>query len=543
MVSSRKSSILGPDGRPVDILIGEEFAAPQAQGPRTLPTDAIATGLSPDSLAHILRQAELGNARAYLTLAIEMEERYLHYASQLQTRRLAFDAIPPTLDIPEGVPTKIIDAVYELIEKPEFDVACSDMTDGIAKGFSAVEPIWEYQNNLLQPIEYHYRDPRFFQFDKLTLSELRLIVEGNLDGEIIPAPNMIRHFPRTRSGLPLRVGLARPAAWAYIIQMFSLQDWAAFAEKYGVPFLLGRYHETASPQDKRTLLNAVRSFANDAAAIAPRGMEIEFHSVDGNQGAAVFGSLLSHLDKQISKLVVGQTMTADDGSSLGQAKVHNEVRLDILRADCKQAAATLNRDLIRWFISMNFGPQDVYPAIRFNVSEPEDVKALADATKIGVEMGLKVSQREYRNKLGWAEPDKDEDVLIPPQLIGQKENDSSEKEKKEKKQQLSASSGFVSHHSSCTCPYCHPNPLPNTLNAKPQTDRDVISELAADELSDYEEITDPLLNQLFLLAVESGSYEEVLTKLDELRLDTGPLQDRLARATMKARGIGNAKDL
>lgn len=73
-------------------------------------------------------------------------------------------------------------------------------------------------------------------------------------------------------------------------------------------------------------------------------MKIEFEEIaNAAGGAELFERLAEWLDKQISKAVLGQTMTTDDGSSQSQANVHNEVRMDILRADAKQLAATLNR--------------------------------------------------------------------------------------------------------------------------------------------------------------------------------------------------------
>lgn len=152
---------------------------------------------------------------------------------------------------------------------------------------------------------------------------------------------------------------------------------------------------------KRTLLRAVASIANDAAAIIPIGMEIDFQEAKGSQGEAVFGGLTTYIDKAISKLVVGQTMTADDGASLGQAKIHNEVRLDILRADSRQIANTLNRDLIPFFVALNFGPQAAYPNVDMPVAEPEDVVALTTAVKALVPLGLKVSQREMRERIDY----------------------------------------------------------------------------------------------------------------------------------------------
>ncbi len=528
----KKAVLYGPNGQTIDsaTLEGSQ-AAPTQSGVRAISKDNQAKGLTPEKLAGILKKAVEGDAGAYLTLAYDMEERYLHYASQLQTRRLAFDGIPATITTPKGVSTKIIDAVNELVEGFGFRDACMDLTDGQGKGFAVIEPRWEYEGKLLRPIEYSFRDPRFFTVDKINHADLRLLTDDNREGIPLDPAAFVVHKPRTRAGLPLRVGLARPAAWGFLIQSFALQDWAAFCEIYGIPFRLGKYPQQASESDKRNLLRAVRDFANDAAAIVPAGTEIIFHSVTGNQGQQVFGGLLGYIDRQISKLVVGQTMTADEGSSLSQAKIHNEVRLDILRADCRQMAATINRDLVRFFVSMNFGPQDNYPQVEFPVTEPEDIKALAESLSKTVPLGLRVSQREIREKFGLSEPQKDEEILVAPKAAEAVEKPS------EKEQDAKLS---LRHGTGCLCRSCAGSA--RLAAEDPDKDKDDIDHLADDMLADWEEITDPLLESLFALAAECSSFDEVLARLDSLRLDSGPLRERLAKAMAISRGIGDVKD-
>ncbi len=417
MVSTRRSTILGPDGHPFEMpLLTEEVAPPTEWGARSLRMAGVASGLTPERLAAIMRQADVGHARAYLTLAMEMQERYMHYRSQLQVRRLAFDTIEPSVSAPEGCPAKIVDAVTELVNEPGFRAACSELQDAVPKGYAIVEPIWDYQRGMLRPVRYEHRDPRFFQVDRVTQRELRLASDTDLDGVPVRDGVFLRHVPAIETGVPLRRGLARPAAWAFLIQSFTLQDWAAFSEIYGIPFRIGRYGPNATADDKRTLYRAVRDIANDGAAIVPLGMEMEFVSVSGQHGEAVFGELIRYLDLQISKVVLGQTMTADAGSSgsLAQAKVHNEVRLDIKRADGQQTAGTINRDLIPYFVAFNFGPQDRYPQVSFPVARPEDITALSEAVARLVPLGLRVSQRQMRHKLALSEPEAGEELLGAP---------------------------------------------------------------------------------------------------------------------------------
>lgn len=552
MVSTRTSSILGPDGRPIEVgLLSEEIATPTIAGVRRTHEERVATGLTPERLGTILRDAAEGNARSYLTLAEEMEERYLHFASQLQTRRLGIESMEHTIEA-KGVQTKIVDAVHELVEDAGFADARAHLPDALNKSYACVEMVWEYERKALRPVQYIDRDARFFQFDRLTLRHLRLAVDGSIEGEELPQAKFLRHLPRTKMGIPLRRGLARPAAWAYIIQQFTLQDWAAFAEVYGMPLRVGKYPAGASASDKRTLLKAVASIANDAAAIIPVGMDIEFHKIEGQQGVAVFGGLLDYVDKQISKLVVGQTMTSDNGSSLGQAKIHNEVRLDILRADCKQLAATINRDLIKPFVDLNFGPQDTYPKIEIPVPDPEDITALSDALDKLVPLGLRVAQAEVREKLGLSDPQPDDDLLgkadtssassptdAKPAPSDQQPSDHTKLAQDAKAKVAALSAIVMDHKRSCHCGACTAMlaaeaGVPDAL--------DQMDTLFVDALADWQAIADPVTAPILDIMNSSASFEEALKMLETRRPDVSKLADRLGRLTAIARGIGDIAD-
>ncbi|EAU40172.1 hypothetical protein FP2506_11467 [Fulvimarina pelagi HTCC2506] len=517
-----------------------EFATPQEVGPRRVIGETIISGLGPRRLASILQESAQGRNLSYLTLAEEMEERYLHYASQLQTRRLAIEGIAPSIEHDETVPAKIVDAVNALIEGDAFEEMSGSLTDAIGKGYSVSEMIWEYQDRVLQPVEYKWRDPRFFQFDEATRTELRLRDMSDIrNGLELPAAKFIVHEPRTKMGLTIRRGMARPAAWAFLIQSYSLKDWAAFAEIYGVPLRVGKYHANASDKDKRSLLRAVRDISNDAAAIIPMGMEFEFAKVEGQHGESVFGGLLDYCDKQVSKLILGQTMTSDDGSSQAQANVHNDVRLDILKADAKQQAQTINRDLIRPFVIMNFGEQAVYPRVAFPVAEPEDIKGLTDAVSRMVPLGLKVSQREMRERIGLGEPEDDEELLVPEAKAPAIEVKPGTAGVARESETVPPTSLAV-HTTGCRCSSC----AIATLAAKPApVDAvDEVEQLAAEALSEWEAIADPILTPLRAIIAEETTFEGVLKRLETEGPDTRRLAAALARSTAIARGIGDVDD-
>ncbi|WP_411832315.1 DUF935 domain-containing protein [Pseudoxanthomonas mexicana] len=411
-----KSKILGPDGQPIQYeVLDREISAGGLTGIRQVWHTGVADGMTPVRLASILEGAAAGNAYDYLTLAEEMEERDLHYASVLGTRKLAFAGLEIQVDAAtdEARDVEIADAVREVIATPDFGEMISDLTDALGKGYSVVEIIWDRSGTPWKAARLEHRDPRFFRFDQATGRQLRLLDDADPVNGIALAPyKFIVHLPKIRSGLPVRGGLARLAAVGYMCKAWTWKDWMAFADIFGLPMRVGTYGNGAKEEDIARLMSAVANLGSDAAAVIHESTRISFEAAPNTAGAAdFFEKLATWWDKQISKGVLGQTMTADDGSSHSQAKVHNEVRLDLLKADAQALENTLNRDLVRAFVDLNFGPGR-YPILKVPVPEPEDTRLLIDALEKLVPMGLEVEQSIIRDKLGLPDPATGKDVKL-----------------------------------------------------------------------------------------------------------------------------------
>lgn len=377
----------------------------------------IADGLTPETLSQVLKSAVAGYAVPYLTLAEEIEERDLHYASVLGTRKRAVTGLQITVESASDDPRDqdLAEAVRGLTARPEFRFMLTDLMDALGKGYSAVELIWN-QGEVWEP-QYAWRDPRYFRFDRDTQTKLQIADGFNEPARDLMPMKFIVHVPHLKSGLPIRGGLARLALFGYLCKRWTIKDWMAFADIYGVPLRLGIYEEGTKPEDVEKLLAAVLGIGNDAAAVIKGNMRIEFPTAPmGAGGDQLFQGLADWWDRQLSKGILGQTMTTDNGSSLSQAKVHNEVREDILIDDAQQVSATINRDLIRPFIDLNFGPQKAYPRVVLYIPDEEDLALLITALKELVPLGLRVEQSVIRDKLGLPDPPEgvpDADLLMP----------------------------------------------------------------------------------------------------------------------------------
>lgn len=395
--------------------LAREVAAPRMASVRSILSAHPASGLTPIRLAQLLRAAEDGDATAYLELAEEMEEKDLHYLAQLGTRKRAVAQLPITVEAASDAAhhKEHADFIRKWLDRDMLQAEVFDILDAIGKGYSATEMIWRTNPGIWTPQDLKWRMPQWFEFDRINGETLKLRTSGE------PAPleagKFIVHVSKAKSGLPIRGGLARAVAWGWMFKNFSIKDWVSFLETYGMPLRVGRYDNGESEDNIAILARAVADLGSDAAAVFPKTMEVQF--IDGKGGSApgdLWRSMAEYIDDQVSKVVLGQTNTADakaGGLGSGQAEVHNEVRKDIRDFDAAMLAATIRRDVVVPMIMLNFGPQDEYPRIKVGEVDSEDVETLLNAARVLVPMGVRVGARQMGEKTGLPVPEPGEDVL------------------------------------------------------------------------------------------------------------------------------------
>lgn len=535
----RKPRLLDHRGQPVDLTaLKEDFVAPTLDRINSVWSDTIVTGLTPVGLAGVLKSASMGHPDRFMLIAEEMEERDAHYASVLGTRKRAITSVEPIVVAAskDAEDQRISEAVQEIVDDPDFvDDCVTDALDALGKGYSLVEIMWERNAREWHPTGYHWRNQRHFLLDRIDGRTLRMKDPLALDGVDLPPFKFVTHTPKLKSGLPVRGGLARLCSWAFLFKSYTLKDWMAFLEVFGMPLRVGRYGQGASQDNKRVLLKAVREISTDAAAIIPKDMDIEFIEAKGGQGNAVFGAMSEYLDKQVSKAVLGQTMSTDEGASLSQAQVHENVRNDIARADARQAAATINRDLIRPFIDLNFGSRDKYPMVVFPITEGEDITALTDAVAKLVPLGLAVSKKSMLEKLGLDEPDDEDELLAPAAAPAPIEDGKDEPPPDETELPDDDSETEATARELPVCPNC------GERHALAEDQRGPIDALVDEAASEWEQDLAPIIRPIEELFKRAKTYDELADGLDDLiaKMDAGPLVDRIAKLAMKARGNGD----
>lgn len=375
-------------------------------------------GLTPVKLAEIFREADAGDVLRQMELFEELEEKDPHLFSQLQTRKnavtgLDFEIVPfDSDDERDKEIAEFVEAQLGSIESME-DVM-TDLLDAIGKGFAVSEIMWGYDEGHVVVNDIRSRHQKRFFWDSIDDS-FKVRTQAEPGGILLPDSKFIVHRYKARSGHPSRAGILRVVSWMYLFKNYDVKDWVAFAEVYGMPLRLGKYQPGASEDDKIALMQALVQIGTDAAGIIPDGTSIEFITTEKTSSTDLYEKLARYCDEQISKAVLGQTLTSDSGGgSYAQSKTHNEVRHDLTVADCKSLAATLRRDLIRPLVIFNFGEDKRIPFIRFDAEEAGDLKETAEILGTLIEKtGLKVPTSYIYKKFSIPKPEDDDEIAKP----------------------------------------------------------------------------------------------------------------------------------
>lgn len=518
-------------GRPVDVsALKEQQAGPVIRARRKHASHP-AAGLAPERLAQILRNSIDGDPETYLALAEDMEERDNHYAGVLGIRKRQVAGLEITAEAAGDDATSVAcaDTTREVIDRPGFQDELIDILDAIGKGISCTEIIWDTSERQWRPERLAWLDPRMITFDP---SDGETPMLRGLTGRPEPLNpfGWIVHTAKAKSGLPIRGGLARAVAWSFLFKSFTMKDWAIFVEAYGQPLRLGKWGPGASDVDKQVLLEAIASIGTDYSAIVPASMMIEFIEANLSGSHELYEKRADFLDRQVSKVVLGQTGTTDaiaGGHAVG--RVHDKVREDIEEADARQLAATLMRDLVRPVVDFEHGPQKKYPKILIRRRQTVDgVKFMATVEKF-VKLGGKVGMSTVRDKIGIPDPGKDEELLTAPRAP---DTNRMPAELQQVEEMMSRGATF--------------REAVAALSAKtPRQHRhapDAIDHAIEDALSDWQPLVAPMIAGLQekLASVTTQAEAEAVLRAHLTTMSTADLKEALARAMFAARLAGEA---
>ena len=271
--------------------------------------------------------------------------------------------------------------IRDWIDSIGFDRICKLMHFGVFYGYAVAEMLYRINDDGKYVADIKVRNRRRFRFTPQ--GELRLLTRANLSpGIACPAP-YFWHFctGADHDDEPYGIGLAHWLYWPSMFKRNGIKFWLIFLEKFGMPTALGRYGNTATKDQQKKLLEAVRAIQADSGIIVPLDMPIELLSA-GRSGTADYKSLWDTMNDTIRRVVLGQTSSSGGTpGKLGNDDLQEQVLDAIVKADADMICESFNRGPVAWLTKMNFAtakPPRVYRV--FEESEDLNQKAVRDKT-------------------------------------------------------------------------------------------------------------------------------------------------------------------
>ena len=122
------------------------------------------------------------------------------------------------------------------------------------------------------------------------------------------------------------MGLFSAVAQYVIYKRGGFGDWSQFAEMFGMPFRELSYDDY-DPETRAKLEKAMEDWGAAGYIIKPKSAELTLHDTGGSTSSAdVYDMLISKCDAAISKVILGNTLTTEQGEVGSQAlgEVHKE---------------------------------------------------------------------------------------------------------------------------------------------------------------------------------------------------------------------------
>lgn len=183
-------------------------------------------------------------------------------------------------------------------------------------------------------------------------------------------------------------GPMRALLFWWLLRTMSRQWWADLLERFGVPFLKGKYSDEAG---RAVLERAFRLAVKLGAIVISKGTEAEIVQAASSDKSDSHERFIELCNREISKLITGQTLstqaspTGELGS--GTANLQGEVREDLRKMDARRLAMSMRSQLLAPYLAVNGLPGNA-PVLIFGADSSGELNAMMSVIKSLGEAGF-----------------------------------------------------------------------------------------------------------------------------------------------------------
>lgn len=390
--------------------------------------------------------------------------------------------------------------VHKLIEQVlnslDVNKIITEMLDAPLFGMAPMEIMWQKIDNNLVPVDVIGKPPEWFTFGPD--NSLRFKSKDNRAGEELPPYKFLCPTYNASYNNPFGERTLSRCFWYAALKKGGLKWWATLTEKYGMDWIIGKIPREADKKETEALADKLESLVQDAIAIIPEGSDVQVVTTNKTAGANIYKLLIEESNAEMSKALVGQTLTTEvtGNGSYAASKTHNDVREDIVDDDKNTVESNMNL-FIKWICLVNFGIQTDYPLYEMWAEEEID-KTLAERDDIVFKWGFKPTKEYLMKAYGYEEDD--------IEII---EVSGTQQSTKIPSSEFEESNGAARKPSEGAKPQGSPAEV--TPHSQQVLD-DLLDNISAEELQAQIE---PILQPVRRLIANSNNYEEIQNALAE----------------------------
>jgi phage gp29-like protein len=295
-------------------------------------------------------------------------------------------------------------AIIEMEEHEEhpLETSLGFMQEAALRGHRALEVAWKYNDGLWLP-EF-LRDIPGRRLIHTGIEWRLLTINDPSLGIAFPERKILMATHLASGDNPYGEALLSRCYWPYMFKHNGFKWWVTLAEKHGIPWVIGRLGGQTEEHQRRDLLNKLVGLVMDAVAVLPKDAEVDIQGLKGVT-PEVHERLIRIANAEMSKVLVGQTLSTEldqKGGSRAAAETHSGLRDEIVEADGKLVARTMNR-LFAWITELNLGTKAEAPHFKW-LDEDQPPTAWAEVVERATKaMPNRIPLRWAYDKLGIGE--------------------------------------------------------------------------------------------------------------------------------------------
>jgi phage gp29-like protein len=348
---------------------------------------ALAHTLTVDRVQAIFRSAEQGQVEELFALYRDILLAHSHLQGRFADRKRAvlgdtWTVQPFDKKRPEDA--EAADALWPLIHHPDWITACNHLLDASLWPVAVVEKVFRpssvagltYEIARLVPVPHDLLD--------FSAGRLRIRDTDEAGRPLSTCHDADSHRYIVHHGHLLTMpdnwgGPMRSLVFWWLLGTMGREWWARFLDRYGSPYTVAKYD--SGDEDSRSVLMSALALATKLGGlVVTRETEIEIKQAATTDAGAAFEKFHDICNREISKLILGQTLSSDaqaTGLGSGVATTQEGVRQDIRQFDARLLGATISTQLATQFLRIN-GRKGAPPLFVCGTVSPAELKAIGD---------------------------------------------------------------------------------------------------------------------------------------------------------------------